>query len=69
MRHRILRIELNGTFESFNPDVAVALAKARLERGAEDEALEAVEGQRHGLRLAAGELAREGADRVQLHLD
>jgi putative thioredoxin len=41
-------------------DIAVALAKARLERGAEDEALEAVEGH-------AGDFAAEGiAARVRL---
>jgi putative thioredoxin len=39
--------------EPGRPDVAVALAKARLERGAEDEALQAVEGH-------AGDFAAEG---------
>lgn len=46
--------------EPRRPDVAVALAKARLERGAEDEALEAVEGH-------AGDFAADGiAARVRL---
>jgi putative thioredoxin len=46
--------------ESRRADVAVALAKARLERGAEDEALEAVEGH-------PGDFAAEGiAARVRL---
>ncbi|HYP55248.1 MAG TPA: thioredoxin [Solirubrobacterales bacterium] len=39
-------------------DIAVALAKARLERGAEDEALEAVEGHEEGDFAAAGIAAR-----------
>jgi putative thioredoxin len=46
--------------EPHRADIAVALARARLERGAEDEALEAVEG-------LAGDFAADGiAARVQL---
>jgi putative thioredoxin len=54
--------------EPRRPDVAVALARARLERGAEDEALEAVEGH-EGDFAAEGIAARIGLAKAGIAVD